>query len=196
MNIKFRDQTFYIEETGDQANIVAAIDKVISENKINLHHIQIDGVPYYESFAEVLTEKAIESSNFEIVEAGSLGWLLDLLHTMQNYLKSALGEISPLASSFHQGEDQIDWEQFKELLGGMEWLSEAMQLVASSSFSGPSEAFKTKTKQLTELTEALFSSLEDRDRTLTGDIILYEIQGFYEELQEISINLLSEEKIV
>lgn len=193
MIIKFRNQDQYVEPNGQQADqVLLAIQEIINQGSVNLHHIVVDGVTHYDAFESAISDHVRSDSEIVLVEAGSREWLLDLLLTVNHYVGSAEEEVSSLASTFQQGEDQIRWDKFKELLEGIQWLGEAFRLIANSSFKQSAETFSERNVQLSEFTQGLLTSLEEGDRTLTGDLLQYEILPFFQQLQEEVRGILTE----
>ncbi|CAI6084345.1 hypothetical protein [Cohnella sp. JJ-181] len=192
MNFKFRDQSHYFEPTQQtNAEVIRQVQQIALNNQLDIHHILVDSMPYYGDLREAL-EQAGPSSEVRVVERGSSEWLDDLLQSASHYLSAALEQLPAIAASFQQGEEAIQWGLFKELIEGIGWLEEVSSLIINSSFQKASASFAGQSVELNRVIKELLASIEDHDRTLTGDIINYELAELYQQLRDNIATLQTE----
>ena len=107
------------------------------------------------------------------------------------YLGRAQPEVEKLGAAFYQGPNEDTWNQFSQLLEGLQWLLEVGTVLESFRPEQQTSAqwgaeFKEKIKLLSE-------AMANSDHVLLGDLLQYEISPLFSSLDEEFRKILSTE---
>lgn len=176
MYIKVLEQTWeYENESLVIDEIFRKLDDFLSVSELHINHMVIDGHPIYEDFQDYILDNIKKIQLIE-VKVNTIKQLNDdILITSDEYLSRALPIISELSNDFYRNPTEDTWNEFDNLLEGIQWLFQAFE---------PSKLFSSVFHNLQMVLTHLFEAVEYKDMTLIGDILNYEIIKLLESLHE------------
>ena len=110
-------------------------------------------------------------------------YLDEQLLTARDYLERALPATYQLADQLYKGPDQGTWEQFSQLLEGLEWLTQFVDELSANKEIYPSWPVHGESNSFKDPLDNLVAAVENNDPLLLGDIIHYELAEVLETLK-------------
>jgi hypothetical protein len=191
MEVNFRGKKREYLNTLDQVDeMFQDVEISLRQEKLILSSMCIDNTEIYNDFKKVITEQIHEIKTIEI-NAVTLRQIADeTLVSINMYLVRVLTEMNSLINEFYQGGYAETWNRFSDFLEGIQWIESAilglketgLPTIGKSSLHENIDRLQPHFLQLTE-------SLENKDVTLTADILKFDIlpilQMLSEEVQQI-----------
>jgi len=110
----------------------------------------------------------------------------NLLLTVHEYLSRLIPGIRDFADRLYGDERNIPWDRFTAVLEGMEWLFEAHRSLENSGYDA--DGYHTATEKFAALEShlaALSEAFQNKDFTMMGDLLNYEICPNLEEIRQL-----------
>ncbi|GAB2545152.1 hypothetical protein [Gracilibacillus alcaliphilus] len=186
MQLLIEQKRYYFEndvEVLDQ--LFAEINTHIEKSNKYFSHLLVDGVEVFEQHDTYMKEHISNLDQIEVVLKSIQELIEETLLSTNHYITRAIPEIEELAEQFYNHPDEAAWMKFDQLLQGLQWMIEMMQLVDQnnqyvSNWKEYISSTETLKQQLTELLEAV----ENKDMVLLADIIQYELLPVLEQLKQ------------
>ncbi|RCW74722.1 hypothetical protein [Saliterribacillus persicus] len=185
---------------------VVSIDREISPNELineinNLigdelifSHVVINGQEIYSNLEEFLANNIKETEKIEVIARTRKEFVHESLLSAKNYLAQTNSLIDDIVSQFYSNPSSKEWGQFGHLVDGLQWLT---QLITN--MDGIEERprnwgeYVEIHQKIQNVVMELGEAVEQKDNTLIGDIINYEMKPTYEELNTIISNTINNE---
>jgi len=127
---------------------------------------------------------AVELANLKDLVATNLSNALD-------YLEKLIPGFDQAADLFRMGNEQEANKFYIQILDGMDWFSEVINIVMDSEFEGSEhqDTLSLRQAKLTDLMSQMLEANKNQDWVLLADILEYEMTPFYKEWQTILTKL-------
>ena len=104
-----------------------------------------------------------------------------------DYLEKLIPGFDQAADLFRTGNEQEANKYYIQILDGMDWFSEVVNVVMSSEGEGqePENSLQIRQAKLTDLMSQMLDANKNQDWVLLADILEYEMIPFYKEWQTI-----------
>ena len=104
-----------------------------------------------------------------------------------DYLEKLIPGFDQAADLFRMGNEQEANKYYIQILDGMDWFSEVVNVVMSSEGEGqePENSLRIRQAKLTDLMSQMLEANKNQDWVLLADILEYEMTPFYKEWQTI-----------
>lgn len=162
------------------------INRSLSELGLLFERMVIDGVEVFDNHEEYISDHIIGINSITVMTRTKRQFAEDTLLSLEQYIDRVLPILPQVAESFYIRASGEIWQQFQELLNGLEWIINIVPAAwdeeVLTSFHNTENYIKIVSKlklQIIQLGEAL----EMKDHILIGDTISYEIVGTFKELQ-------------
>ena len=136
---------------------------------------------------ETLQKKPADINSLEIEFAKLRDLLATNLANALDYLERLIPGFRQASDLFRMGNEQEANKFYIQILDGMDWFSEVINIVMGSKEKGSeSEAILSdRQAKLTNLMGQMLEANKNQDWVLLADILEYEMVPFYEEWQDI-----------
>ncbi|MBO8164287.1 MAG: hypothetical protein H0Z34_11300 [Brevibacillus sp.] len=193
MHVTIKDQEYFFDNNLQAVQqIVEQINTTILNTGLLLSHVVVDGVEVFGDPEQYIRDNLGKIERIHVQLVTPTQFLLDVLHTGQEYLAGAIPQLSPLIDEFYAIPTSDSWHKLSQLAEGIQWFQQT-------------ESFIRETKSLPEWTNSLrdavqfkpiLSQLEEAvtqaDATMIGDIIQYEILPRFENLSQLLREILTD----
>lgn len=179
-------------ETAIEA-ILTKVSHLIDEKELVFSHLIIDGQDIYENHEEIIKNRINEIERIEIVMYTTKEMIWETLQTVDEYFVRAIPTLNELIDETYDQFSEQTWLSIGQLVEGLEWLFKFKNFTDSAT-TKPShwdefaEAFETCEVQFAPLLEAM----ETQDMVLISDILSYEILPTFEQLSDITKQILQD----
>jgi hypothetical protein len=156
----------------------------------------IDGVAVYDDLEDYLADHADTIKQIQ-VEVNTNRQSLELIIVeTQEYMTKSIPLLAALSKDFYSVQSEQTWVQFADMLEGLEWITNVMNLVHNSP-----NPFKNTVDYGLILTEIqnqivqLDEAMRDKDYTRIADLINYEIIQSFNNLNQVIQKTIDHEVI-
>jgi hypothetical protein len=188
---------YFLEKDEEIIEKIADIltDEMEKTNKV-IKSLEIDGLELYQDYFEYILDNLnyIESINAKLITYKEL--VGETLVGTIDYLQGAAEEIVPLSEAFYAEPTKEAWDDFSDLLEGLNWIISVFNLIDNDKTlieTLPSyEIWNLYAKDilaLNELIPQMNDALNSKDNTLLADLMMYEILPLYEDMREQLLSL-------
>lgn len=188
---------YFLEKDEEIIEKIADIltDEMEKTNKV-IKSLEIDGLELYQDYFEYILDNInyIESINAKLITYKEL--VGETLVGTIDYLQGAAEEIVPLSEAFYAEPTKESWDDFSDLLEGINWIISVFNLIDNDKTlieTLPSyEIWNLYAKDiltLNELIPQMNDALNSKDNTLLADLMMYEILPLYEDMREQLLSL-------
>lgn len=185
MNVHVKGQVRKYENTASAvAELVTDINQTITETDLVFSHLQIDGVDVYENHYEYLLEKVGTLQDIHVILKTKSEVAAELQGSMNDYLKRALPIIEQLSEQFYQGATAEAWNEFTNLIDGLQWIMSALDMLRQHADEEAANYYKEVHSKLSSILEELMEATEAQDTVTIADMIQYEIAESLTELKQ------------
>ena len=171
-----------------EATLGAMLDKLIKDTPGSyIRRIWLDEKEFPADDHEILQKKPADINSFEIELANLKDLVATNLSNALGYLEKLIPGFQQASDLFRMGNEQEANKFYIQILDGMDWFSEVVNIVMGSQGKGSeSEAILSKRQaNLTDLMSQMLEANKNQDWVLLADILEYEMVPFYEEWQTI-----------
>jgi len=136
---------------------------------------------------EILQKNPADINSLEIELANLKDLVATNLSNALGYLEKLIPGFQQASDLFRMGNEQEANKFYIQILDGMDWFSEVVNIVMGSKGKGSeSEAILSERQaNLTDLMSQMLEANKNQDWVLLADILEYEIAPFYKEWQDI-----------
>ena len=182
MKLIFKNQTVQFAELATVEEVIEKINELLADHYYYSHLI-VDGKEIYEQLESFLIESLDSISTIELVVKTVREFVDEVLIMAKDYLTDAIPEMTSLADGFYQSPTSENWGEFSNMLEGMQWLNQTINLIDKSKErpANWNECIKLAAEFEMEL-KNLEQAVENTDSVLIADIIQYELLPVYEAL--------------
>ena len=182
MELIFKNQTVQFTELANVEVVIEKINELLAD-KYYYSHLIVDGKEIYEQLESFLIESLESVSTIELVVKTVREFVDEVLIMAKDYLTNAIPEMTLLADGFYQSPTSENWGEFSNMLEGMQWLNQTINLIDKSKErpANWNECIKLAAEFEMEL-KNLEQAVENTDSVLIADIIQYELLPVYEAL--------------
>ena len=171
-----------------EATLGAMLDMLIKDTPGSyIRRIWLDEKEFPADDHEILQKKPADINSFEIELANLKDLVATNLSNALGYLEKLIPGFQQASDLFRMGNEQEANKFYIQILDGMDWFSEVVNIVMGSQGKGSeSEAILSKRQaNLTDLMSQMLEANKNQDWVLLADILEYEMVPFYEEWQTI-----------
>lgn len=197
MKLTIDENIYFLEKDGEIIEKIADIltDEMEKTNKV-IKFIEVDGLELYQDYFEYILDNLdyIENVNVKLITYKEL--VGETLLGTIDYLQGAAAEIEPLSEAFYTQPTREAWEEFTDLLEGINWIISVFNLIDNDKTlieTLPSyEVWNLYAKDiftLNELIPQMNDALNSKDNTLLADLMMYEILPIYDDMREQLMSL-------
>ena len=156
-----------------------------------IRRIWLDQTEFPADDRETLQKKTSDINCLEVELANLKDLVATNLSNALGYLEKLIPGFQQASDLFRMGNEQEANKFYIQILDGMDWFSEVVNIVMGSQGKGSeSEAILSKRQaNLTNLMSQMLEANKNQDWVLLADILEYEMAPFYEEWQTILKNL-------
>ena len=170
----------------------AMLDMLIKDTPGSyIRRIWLDEKEFPADDPETLQKKPADINSFEIELANLKDLVATNLSNALGYLEKLIPGFQQASDLFRMGNEQEANKFYIQILDGMDWFSEVVNIVMGSQGKGSeSEAILSKRQaNLTNLMSQMLEANKNQDWVLLADILEYEMIPFYKEWQTILTKL-------
>lgn len=194
MNLTVNNQTVTLVHP--TVNQVMDFIKNLLIDDVYYSHMIVDGVEEYGDCEIYLNEHLSSIEDLEVKTKTLDEFVQDNLISAKQYLDRAVPQIIRLTDRFYQNPTDEDWNQFNQLLTGIQWLERMIATVDKTALYPENKEHNAEIFiSLQNALESLEPALKELDTVLIADLVLYEILPVLKELSdEIEKTIESEEQ--
>ena len=152
-----------------------------------IRRIWLDQQEFPSDDRETLQKKPADINSLEVELADLKDLVATNLSNALDYLEKLIPGFDQAADLFRTGNEQEANKYYIQILDGMDWFSEVMNVVMSSEGEGqePENSLRIRQAKLTDLMSQMLEANKNQDWVLLADILEYEMTPFYKEWQTI-----------
>ena len=152
-----------------------------------IRRIWLDQQEFPSDDRETLQKKPADINSLEVELADLKDLVATNLSNALDYLKKLIPGFDQAADLFRTGNEQEANKYYIQILDGMDWFSEVVNVVMSSEGEGqePENSLQVRQAKLTDLMSQMLEANKNQDWVLLADILEYEMTPFYKEWQTI-----------
>ena len=152
-----------------------------------IRRIWLDQQEFPSDDRETLQKKPVDINSLEVELADLKDLVATNLSNALDYLKKLIPGFDQAADLFRTGNEQEANKYYIQILDGMDWFSEVVNVVMSSEGEGqePENSLRIRQAKLTDLMSQMLEANKNQDWVLLADILEYEMIPFYKEWQTI-----------
>lgn len=188
---------YFLEKDEEIIEKIADIltDEMEKTNKV-IKSFEIDGLELYQDYFEYILDNLNYIENIKVKLITYKELVGETLIGTIDYLQGAAEEIVPLSEAFYAEPTKKSWDDFSDLLEGINWIISVFNLIDNDKSlieTLPSyEIWNLYAKDiltLNELIPQMNDALNSKDNTLLADLMMYEILPLYEDMREQLLSL-------
>ena len=152
-----------------------------------IRRIWLDQQEFPSDDRETLQKKSVDINSLEVELADLKDLVATNLSNALDYLEKLIPGFDQAADLFRTGNEQEANKYYIQILDGMDWFSEVVNVVMSSEGEGqePENSLRIRQAKLTDLMSQMLEANKNQDWVLLADILEYEMTPFYKEWQTI-----------
>ena len=152
-----------------------------------IRRIWLDQQEFPSDDRETLQKKPADINSLEVELADLKDLVATNLSNALDYLEKLIPGFDQAADLFRTGNEQEANKYYIQILDGMDWFSEVVNVVMSSEGEGqePENSLQVRQAKLTDLMSQMLEANKNQDWVLLADILEYEMTPFYKEWQTI-----------
>ena len=152
-----------------------------------IRRIWLDQQEFPSDDRETLQKKPADINCLEVELANLKDLVATNLSNALDYLEKLIPGFDQAADLFRTGNEQEANKYYIQILDGMDWFSEVVNVVMSSEGEGqePENSLQVRQAKLTDLMSQMLEANKNQDWVLLADILEYEMTPFYKEWQTI-----------
>ena len=152
-----------------------------------IRRIWLDQQEFPSDDLETLQKKPADINCLEVELANLKDLVATNLSNALDYLEKLIPGFDQAADLFRTGNEQEANKYYIQILDGMDWFSEVVNVVMSSEGEGqePEDSLRIRQAKLTDLMSQMLEANKNQDWVLLADILEYEMTPFYKEWQTI-----------
>ena len=152
-----------------------------------IRRIWLDQQEFPSDDRETLQKKPVDINSLEVELADLKDLVATNLSNALDYLEKLIPGFDQAADLFRTGNEQEANKYYIQILDGMDWFSEVVNVVMSSEGEGqePEDSLRIRQAKLTDLMSQMLEANKNQDWVLLADILEYEMTPFYKEWQTI-----------
>ena len=152
-----------------------------------IRRIWLDQQEFPSDYRETLQKNPAHINSLEVELADLKDLVATNLSNALDYLEKLIPGFDQAADLFRTGNEQEANKYYIQILDGMDWFSEVVNVVMSSEGEGqePENSLQVRQAKLTDLMSQMLEANKNQDWVLLADILEYEMIPFYEEWQAI-----------
>ena len=152
-----------------------------------IRRIWLDQQEFPSDDRETLQKKPVDINSLEVELADLKDLVATNLSNALDYLEKLIPGFDQAADLFRMGNEQEANKFYIQILDGMDWFSEVVNVVMSSEGEGqePENSLRIRQAKLTDLMSQMLEANKNQDWVLLADILEYEMTPFYKEWQTI-----------
>lgn len=152
-----------------------------------IRRIWLDQQEFPSDDRETLQKKPADINCLEVELANLKDLVATNLSNALDYLEKLIPGFDQAADLFRTGNEQEANKYYIQILDGMDWFSEVVNVVMSSEGEGqePENSLRIRQAKLTDLMSQMLEANKNQDWVLLADILEYEMTPFYKEWQTI-----------
>ena len=152
-----------------------------------IRRIWLDQQEFPSDDRETLQKKPVDINSLEVELADLKDLVATNLSNALDYLEKLIPGFDQAADLFRTGNEQEANKYYIQILDGMDWFSEVVNVVMSSEGEGqePEDSLRIRQAKLTDLMSQMLEANKNQDWVLLADILEYEMIPFYKEWQTI-----------
>ena len=156
-----------------------------------IRRIWLDQQEFPADDQETLQKKPTDINSLEVELADLKDLVATNLSNALDYLEKLIPGFDQAADLFRMGNEQEANKYYIQILDGMDWFSEVVNVVMSSEGEGqePENSLQVRQAKLTDLMSQMLEANKNQDWVLLADILEYEMIPFYKEWQNILTKL-------
>ena len=156
-----------------------------------IRRIWLDQQEFPADDRETLQKKPTDINSLEVELANLKDLVATNLSNALDYLEKLIPGFDQAADLFRMGNEQEANKFYIQILDGMDWFSEVINIVMDSEFkrSAPEDTLRLRQAKLTDLMSQMLEANKNQDWVLLADILEYEMIPFYREWQTILTKL-------
>tara|TARA_B100001123_G_C14953707_1_gene884783 strand:+ start:155 stop:742 length:588 start_codon:yes stop_codon:yes gene_type:complete len=156
-----------------------------------IRRIWLDQKEFPADDQEILQKKPADISSLEVELANLKDLLATNLSNAMEYLEKLIPGFDQAADLFRMGNEQEANKYYIQILDGMDWFSEVINMVMGAQGKGsePEDTLRLRQVKLTDLMSQMLEANKNQDWVLLADILEYEMIPFYKEWQTILAKL-------
>ena len=181
------------EESDLKGETLEAILEMMVKNTPGsyIRRIWLDQKEFPADDPETLQKKPADINSLEVELANLKDLMATNLSNALDYLEKLIPGFDQAADLFRMGNEQEANKFYIQILDGMDWFSEVINMVMSSQGEGPEpeDTLRLRQAKLTDLMGQMLEANKNQDWVLLADILEYEMIPFYKEWQTILTKL-------
>ena len=152
-----------------------------------IRRIWLDQQEFPADDRETLQKKPTDINSLDVELANLKDLVATNLSNALDYLEKLIPGFDQAADLFRMGNEQEANKFYIQILDGMDWFSEVINIVMDSEFkrSAPEDTLRLRQAKLTDLMSQMLEANKNQDWVLLADILEYEMIPFYKEWQTI-----------
>ena len=152
-----------------------------------IRRIWLDQQEFPSDDRETLQKKPVDINSLEVELADLKDLVATNLSNALDYLENLIPGFDKAADLFRTGNEQEANKYYIQILDGMDWFSEVVNVVMSSEGDGqePENSLRIRQDKLTDLMSQMLEANKNQASLLLPDILEYEMIPYYKEWQTI-----------
>lgn len=184
MKLQFKNKQINVTSDMTQEEIVQQINEWLGK-EYYFSHLLIDGLQSDDTPEEAIMMQLGQAEKIEIVGILAEQFIFELLESTEQYLQRALPLLPALSEQFYDVPTEEDWLSLNDVFVALQWLSSVINTIDESIVKVEGwERIKIVVEPMQNVLPEFESALENQDTVLIGDLLLYEVQPVFENLQE------------
>lgn len=177
------------KEIGGFDEVWKQVTKEIYNGGKLIHHVVIDGQLFYGGYEEHIINKFKQIDSIDITTISREEARDESLKEVYAYNRRLIAATDEISAAFYGEPTSEQWTYFAQFLEGLQWLSQSLHFIQTliedqSEYDALQQQIGAINTLLSEKVVMLDGASKDKDFTLMGDIIQYELSEVFDKIDQ------------
>lgn len=183
------------ESESKEETLKAVLDLMVKETPGSyIRRIWLDDIEFPPDDPETLQKKPADIKTLKVEMAHLKDLVSTNLSNALDYLEKLIPGFEKASDLFRTGSEQEANKYYVQILDGMDWFSEVVNIIMQSEEQGSElpddeDSLRHRQARLTDIVSQMLEANQNQDWVLLADLLEYEMVPFYKEWQNILTKL-------
>lgn len=155
-----------------------------------LYQVSVDGIPFYDGYETQIIQHFDRIKTIDIYTKSKEEAFQESVQELIGYNRKLIDATDRVSGAFYGEPDSEQWSLFAQYIEGMQWLSQSLHFVQA--ISAEKEQYSDLQQSITEILDMMSEKVQmldhasdDKDYTLMGDVIQYELSDVLHKIEQV-----------